>query len=231
MTDSSTTRAGMSPALLVLLFVALFGLVALVGFALVNGGQSVTGTPDDDLPAIVFEGQEGSGVTEITPPIQIPDFTLLDQDGNPLSFAAQDTWKVVYFGFTHCPDFCPTTLAEMKQVWQKLGSSTTQVKLMMISVDGERDTPEVLKQFMGRFNPDFIGLTGSAAEIQPAVDAFGAFYEKRETTNAEYYSVDHSVTSFLVSPDSELTTMIDYGTPVDTIVEAIRAKVGQANVG
>ncbi|MCG8350106.1 MAG: SCO family protein, partial [Chloroflexales bacterium] len=112
--------------------------------------------------AIVDESLEQQG-TPIEPPRQLTDFSLPGSTGETLSLSdLRGKMVLVYFGYTFCPDFCPMTLADFARIKQELGAQADQVVFMMISVDAERDTPEVLARYMSAFDEDFIGLTGDA---------------------------------------------------------------------
>ena len=122
------------------------------------------------------------------------DFTLLDGDGNevrPADFRGR--YLMVYFGFTHCPDICPTTLLVMKNALDKLGDNKRQVVPLFISLDPERDTPAIVKQYVTNFGDTLIGLTGSPEQVKHAADSYRVYYSKvAQEGSASGYLIDHS---------------------------------------
>jgi len=136
------------------------------------------------------------------------NWTLVGMDGKtytPSSFQGKVT--LVFFGFTQCPDVCPTALAELSQVMKLLGDRASQVQVMMISVDPERDTPEVLRAYISGFDPQFLGLTGSAEQIKAAAGSFKAYYAKVPGAKGSY-SMDHSSSFYLLDKKGEARVML-----------------------
>ncbi len=163
--------------------------------------------------------------TRITPPREVADFTLTNQDGQPMSLSDfQGKPVLLYFGYTFCPDICPTSLAEFVRVKRNLGDSADKVAFVFVSVDGERDTPEVIKRYLANFDPDFIGMTGTEKEIRKIGVDYGLFFEKSqvEGTSADYL-VDHTAASFLIDQQRRLHTAYAYGMPAEVISEDILA--------
>ena len=134
-------------------------------------------------------------------PRALPEFTLSRSDGGSLTLADwKGHWTVVFFGFTHCPDICPTTLATFKQVWQRLDPEVARsVRFDFISVDPARDTPEQLARYVGYFSPDFVAATGSDEELTRLTRALGLVYARTEPENGTY-SVDHSASVVIIDP-------------------------------
>lgn len=163
--------------------------------------------------------------TRITPPREVADFTLTNQDGQPMSLSDfRGKVVVLYFGYTFCPDICPTTLAEFVRVKSNLGDSADQVAFVFVSVDGERDTPDVIKRYLANFDEDFIGMTGTEKEIRKIGVDYGLFFEKSkvEGTSADYL-VDHTAASFLIDQQGRLHTVYAYSTAAEIISEDIVA--------
>jgi protein SCO1/2 len=135
-------------------------------------------------------------------PRALPDFTLTRSDGRPLTLADwKGAWTVAFFGFTNCPDVCPTTLATFKQVWTLLGPQTAPaVRFDFISVDPARDTPEQLARYVGFFSKDFVAATGSDEELTRLTRALGLVYSRGEPVDGAY-SVDHSASAVIVDPE------------------------------
>jgi len=113
---------------------------------------------------------------------------------------------VVFFGFTHCPDVCPTTLADMAGVMKQLGPEAQRVQMIFITVDPERDTPQALDQYVHAFDPRFIALRGDAAATQRVAKDFKIFYEKRK--EGDTYTVDHSAQSYVFDPQGRLRLLV-----------------------
>ncbi|MFZ9561683.1 MAG: SCO family protein, partial [Burkholderiales bacterium] len=143
----------------------------------------------------------GCGGQDVKPVFKLTDVTgasfgktleLTDHNGKPRTLA-DFKGKVVtlFFGFTHCPDVCPTTLNEMAVVMKELGADAARVQVLFVSVDPERDTADVLKNYVPVFNPAFLGLTGSADEVARAAKEFKIFYQKQKLQGGAY-TMDHS---------------------------------------
>lgn len=153
------------------------------------------------------------------------DFSLIDHDGQPFSLTSQRGKVVlVFFGYTFCPDACPTTLSKLSSVYRKLGDDASKVKTLYITVDPERDTPDVLKADLGNFRIDAIGLTGAKAEIDTVVQQYGAAYEIVQTPDsAAKYTVSHTTTLYALDPKGRIRTKFRYEATVDEIVDGIHA--------
>ncbi len=153
------------------------------------------------------------------------DFTLTDHDGQRFTLASQKGKVVlIFFGYTFCPDACPTTLSKLTSVYRKLEGDAARVKTLYISVDPERDTPAVLKADLENFRLDAIGLTGSKAEIDQVVAAYGAAYEIVPTPeSAAKYTVAHTTSLYALDPDGRVRLRFSYEASVDEIVAGIRA--------
>jgi protein SCO1/2 len=113
---------------------------------------------------------------------------------------------VLFFGFTHCPDICPTTLAETAAAVKKLGADAERVQVLFVTVDPERDTAEALAKYVTAFDPRFLGLRGDAQATQRAAKEFKVFYEKRKS--GESYSMDHSGQSYVIDPQGRLRLLV-----------------------
>jgi protein SCO1/2 len=149
------------------------------------------------------------------PPAPIAEVVLTGSDGQ--AFRLRDLsgkWVLLFFGYSHCPDICPLTLAHMAQVLRELGQDADQVAVVFVSVDPERDTPELLRKFAGSFGEQVLGVTGTRAEIDAAVAAFGARYEidkSADGQSAAGYKVSHSGDTFLIDPQGRLRLTIPFG--------------------
>ena len=133
-------------------------------------------------------------------PSAVP-FMLTDQDGRPRTDKDfHGRWVLVYFGYTYCPDVCPTTLAVMANTLGALGAQAGRVVPVFVSVDPARDTPAVLKSYLASFGPRFVGLTGKPDAIAKLAHAYGVYYQKHPLANGNY-SVDHTSAIYLLDPD------------------------------
>ena len=154
------------------------------------------------------------------------DFTLRGPDG-PVSLADQ-RGKVVllYFGYTFCPDVCPTSLVLVAQALGALSPEERQnVRAYFISVDPERDTPEVMRAYAPFFHPAIIGLTGSPQEIAAVSRLYGARYMKQKSVDGAPYAVDHSSYTYVIGPDGKLAGRLPHAAPSSDIVALIRARL------
>ncbi|WP_157019380.1 SCO family protein [Mesorhizobium xinjiangense] len=141
------------------------------------------------------------------------EFSLTDHNGSRVTDADfQGRWQLVFFGFTHCPDICPTTLAYMAEVLDRLGSESPNIAPLFITVDPTRDTPEVMAEYVQAFHPDLIGLTGTEVEIGAAADAFRVYYEKMEEASApDGYLMAHSGHIYLMTPEGRYEAVFREG--------------------
>ena len=136
-------------------------------------------------------------------------FQLVDQEGRPVDESLlQGKWSLVFFGFTYCPDFCPTTLAALEATKQRLGDKAKDLQIVFISVDPERDTPQALKDYLSSdgFPEGVIGLTGTPEQVRVAADAYRAYYQK--VGEGEGYTMNHSLTVYLMGPDGTFRTAV-----------------------
>lgn len=144
---------------------------------------------------------------------ELEDFSLLDQHGN--EFSKEDFgghWNLLFFGFTHCPDICPLTLqvlADARRSMTENGAETLP-RIVLVSVDPERDTPAIISQYVSHFGADVVGVTGNLQEIRKLTDGLGIYFEKSNISD-ENYSVDHSSVVIIVNPDSQFHAL--FGAP------------------
>lgn len=153
-------------------------------------------------------------------------FMLMDQDGK--LFRDSDMlgkYQLVYFGYTFCPDVCPTSLGVMNQALQLLGDDSAQIQPYFITIDPDRDTVEVMKRYVGYFNERLVGLTGSQAMIDRVADQFKVRYEKVVEPGADpqLYLMDHSASVFLMAPDGSYITQFVHGVTPEQMVKGIRS--------
>lgn len=150
------------------------------------------------------------------------DFTLTKADGSPFRLSDQ-RGKIVllFFGYTSCPDFCPTTLAEMSLVMNALDDKAQNVQVVFVSVDPERDTPEKIQTYAEKFNPSFLGLSGSQVELEPVWQSYSIFREETESESAMGTIINHTVRLYLVDMQGNMRLSYAYDTPVEDIVHDI----------
>jgi protein SCO1 len=151
------------------------------------------------------------------------ELRLNGHDGKPRSVADfRGKVVVVAFGFTHCPDVCPTTLADLATVMKQLGSDARAVQVVFVTVDPKRDTPQLLAQYVPAFHPEFIGLHGDAAAISKVTKDFHVYANERPGKGGEGYTVDHSAQSFVLDREGRVRLLIPPGTPPAAIASDVR---------
>jgi protein SCO1/2 len=152
------------------------------------------------------------------------ELALTGHDGKPRSLADfRGRLVVLFFGYTHCPDICPTTLADMAAVMKALGPDAARVQVLFATLDPERDTPEVLSKYVPAFDPGFLGLTGDAAAAQRAAKEFKIFYEKRPGSAPGAYTVDHSAQSYVLDAQGRLRLFVRHDRIAQDLAEDLRA--------
>jgi protein SCO1/2 len=176
----------------------------------------------DQLP-----GTQITSGTLLPAPRAIPEFSLQGTDGQPFTRARLDgKWSVIFVGFTHCPDVCPNTMGLLKNVHAKLAASGQPLQVVLLSVDPERDTPEVLKQYVTYFDPSFVGATGPNAELDKLGAAMGFVYMKSPGATPESYNIDHSSALILVNPQAQVAGYFTPPLRVEPLVTDLRSIVG-----
>ena len=154
-------------------------------------------------------------------------FELTDQTGHRRTDADfRGKLVVLYFGYTYCPDVCPTELQSISLALDKLGAAAEAVQPLFITVDPERDTPARLADFVSSFYPRLIGLTGSLADIRKTAIAYRTFFVKNSTSTPGDYSVDHTGFIYLVGKDGRYLGFLPPGLAPDAIADAIRTRLG-----
>jgi protein SCO1 len=151
-------------------------------------------------------------------------FSLSDQNGKTVTDADfRGKYMLIFFGFTHCPDICPAELQVMTAALDQLGNKADKVLPIFVTVDPERDTPEVLRDFVKNFSPRLVGLTGSPEAVAAAAKAYRVVYSKVDLPNsAGGYTVDHSALVYLMGPDGQYLAHFAYGTSAETMAQALR---------
>ena len=152
-------------------------------------------------------------------------FVLTDQDGATVSDRHfRGRYVLLYFGYSYCPDVCPTTLQNMADALAKLGPEAGEIVPVFITIDPERDTSSVLRRYVRAFGPRFVGLTGSLASITAVAHAYRVYFAKHPMPGGGY-SVDHSSAIYLLGPDGNLVTVFDAGDNAATLASELKARV------
>jgi protein SCO1/2 len=174
--------------------------------------------------------QFATGWPSLTPPsyngmvLQSPermgDFTLTSHTEEAVSLSDfRGKIVMLYFGYTYCPDVCPATLIELKNARNQLGKYADDVQIVMVSVDPQRDTPEVLASYLSYFDPSFVGLTGTEEELLAAATPYGVFFEAHEGTVETGYAIDHTAAVLVIDRDGYLRMMYPFGMTADQMAE------------
>ena len=157
------------------------------------------------------------------------DFSLTDHHGQQRSLKDfRGKVVVVFFGFTQCPDVCPTSMQELAEVKAALGADGERLQGIFISVDPERDTLELLKAYMENFDPSFLALRPTPEQLPALAKDFKIYYKKVDGTTPTSYSMDHSAGSYLYDPQGRLRVYHRYGSGVEALTEDVRLLLGEA---
>lgn len=175
-----------------------FVLVAIVALVLGLTVNKVLSSKGQGDPAALLD----AGIVLLPQARSLPALRLSNQEGAEVAVdQLKDAWSLLFFGYTFCPDICPTTLAQLRQLNGQLPAETrSQLQILLVSLDPHRDTPEKLKQYLGFFDPAYLGLTGPLADIQTFANAVSIPFIPGDTSK-ENYTVDHSGNLVLLGPD------------------------------
>ena len=151
------------------------------------------------------------------------ELRLADVAGQPKTLADyRGKVVVVSFGFTHCPDVCPTTLADLAKAVRLLGPDASRVQVLFVTVDPRRDTPEVLRQYVPSFHPDFVALRGDEAATAAAAKAFHVYAKERPGSSPDTYTVDHSSQSFVLDREGRMRLILPHGIKPEAVASDLR---------
>ncbi len=146
------------------------------------------------------------------------DFELIAHTGQRVRLSDfRGKLVVLYFGYTFCPDVCPTSLSTLARAMKRLGPKADQVQVLMVTVDPERDTPEQLATYMGYFDPRFIGLTGTEDEIAAVAAPFGVYYQRHAGSSASSYLVDHTATLIVLDTAGRTRLVLPFGVSAEDV--------------
>jgi protein SCO1 len=168
------------------------------------------------LLALAFAGcgpsQPGFKNTDVTGTDCCKDFRLTDHNGKVRTLADfRGKAVVMFFGYTQCPDVCPTTMVEMKAVLQQLGADAQRVQVLFVTVDPERDTRELLASYVPAFDPSFLGLYGDLQATAKTAKDFRVFYQKQPGSTPGSYTIDHTAGSYVFDPQGRVRVFVRHG--------------------
>lgn len=178
-----------------------------------GGGQEMTLSPANS--AFINTDVTGLGYAR--------DFALTDHTGKPRTLADyKGKAVVVFFGYTQCPDVCPTTMVEMADVMKELGPLASKVQVLFVTVDPERDTQELLSHYVPAFDPSFVGLYGDQAATDKVAKEFRVFYQKVPGKTPGSYTMDHTAGSYVFDPEGHIRLFIRHGQGADPIAHDLK---------
>jgi protein SCO1/2 len=152
------------------------------------------------------------------------DFQLTDHTGKHRTLADfRGKAVVMFFGYTHCPDVCPTTMSDMAQALKLLGKDAEKVQVLFVTIDPARDTPELLAQYVPAFDPGFLGLYGDDAATAKVAKDFRIFYQKHQSANSKTYEMDHTAGTYVFDQSGNLRLFMSYGQGAESIAQDLRA--------
>lgn len=150
-------------------------------------------------------------------------FSLTDHTGKPRSLADfRGKAVVLFFGYTHCPDVCPTTMADLAKVMKQLGPEAASVQVLFVTLDPKRDTSAVLSQYVPSFDPRFLGLYGDEAATKKVAKDFHVFFEVRPGASPDSYTLDHTAGTFVFDREGRLRLFVNYGMEPDKIAADLK---------
>ena len=192
--------------------------------ALVAGAAGALTACKQNQPKASFNAIDLTGSKEYA-----QDFAMPDQNGQRRTMADfQGKVTLLFFGYTQCPDVCPTTLSDLAAVKQKLGAKGDKLQVVFVSVDPARDTPEMLKSYIANFDPSFLALRGSDEELAKMAKDFKIYYKKVDGQTPASYTMDHTAGDYIFDPQGRLRLYSRYGTPVDTLAKDIELLIDGA---
>jgi protein SCO1/2 len=161
--------------------------------------------------------------TDITGAAFARDFRLTDHNGQVRTLADfKGKVVAIFFGYTHCPDVCPTTLSDFAAALQQLGPLAKRVQVIFVTLDPQRDTPDLLKQFVPAFDPSFLGMFTDAESLKLLAKEYKVVYQKTSVKAADDYLIDHSAGTYVYDPQGRLRLLMPYGSSPDAIAQDLK---------
>jgi len=187
---------------------------------LLLGGGAVALLP---MLAGCDKAAQGFSGIDITGADYATDFALTDHNGQARTLADfRGKAVVVFFGFTQCPDVCPTSMTELAHARQRLGADGERLQGLFVSIDPERDTPEVMKEYMAAFDPSFLALYSAPGELPDLAKRFRIYYKKVPGATATSYTMDHSAGSYVYDPQGRVRLYHRYGSGAQALADDVR---------
>ena len=219
MTGKSGARRPLRPALMVALVLSLsitIGSLLFIVWRLANPAHG------RGPAALVASDSWFDGATRVEPARQLADFTLTGLDGRPLSLAdLAGKATLLVFGYTSCPDYCPFTLADFVETKAALGERAKDLHFVLVSVDGEVDTPARMREWLASFDADFLGMTGAREEVRRIGEQFGLYLGAGDRAaihaGADTALIEHTTSGFLIDRDGRLRVEFTFGTEPEVI--------------
>ena len=184
---------------------------------LAGGFLFLSSLGDDSNPRLIPD----QAMTAFLTPKPLREFALTDQNNNVFDLdRLKGSWSFLFFGFTHCPDICPSTLASLSKLREQITkgvNGSKNVQFVFISVDPKRDTAAILKQYTGYFDPSIVGVTGSELELRNLTGQLGALFEVEPTPDKESYQVYHTSALFLINPQGQYAALLTPPFDISTI--------------
>jgi len=166
--------------------------------------------------------------TDITGAAFARDFSLTDHNGQARTLADfRGQVVAIFFGYTHCPDVCPTTLTDFAAALQQLGDQAERVQVLFVTVDPERDTPELLREFVPAFNPRFLGMVGDADTLRALAKEYKVVYEKNSVRGPDDYLIDHSAGTYVYDTQGRLRLLVPYGSDAASIAHDLKVLLSE----
>lgn len=195
-------------------------LTTLLGAATLTGCDRVRGWLGQDSASGAAGGFNAVDITGVD---YAQGLSLPDVDGKPRSLAEfKGKVVVVFFGYVHCPDVCPTTLAELAEIKRQLGADGDRLQAVFVTLDPERDTAAMLKAYVQGFDPAFVALRGTPQQVADAAKSFKVFYQRVKGSTPDGYLVDHTAGSYVFDPKGKVRLFARYGMPVPDLAADIR---------
>jgi protein SCO1/2 len=196
-------------------------LAAVLGASLLAGCGKVD-APPPAAPAVSFKGADITGATYAR------SLALTDANGQPRTLGDfKGKVTVVFFGYTQCPDVCPTTMAELSQAKKALGTDGDKLQGVFVTIDPERDTPDILKSYMASFDPSFVALRGTVEQTQAAAKEFKVYFEKVPGKTEGSYTMDHTAGAFILDAKGNARVFERYGAGAEGLVSDVKALIAQ----